>query len=235
MDEWRRKEDAAWAPIKNAECRASLPKELAPIMRRREVYRDETSGVPNRYRSVNIFDLQCDIPEYNRAAELLLTLYKLRYGPPFESAAPSGILNTLIAINGNRGTGKTHLACGLLNLFQAGGRRSNSKYRRAADLFVELKSTFNDKSKSQGQLIAEWVDADFMVIDEMQQRSGTPFEDALLVNLIDQRYGAMRPTLLIANYPTADDFSAQLDDSVVSRLQECGGIIEATWPSFRAR
>lgn len=231
-ERWEEQKTAFESPARNAELRAALPREFSDLMRQRRSIPDKVSGIPDRYKSVNLFDLGFDQPDYLRCADHLLTLYPLRYGPPYESASSTKKLNSLIALVGKRGVGKTHLACGLLNLFQA-GIRGNSLYRRAADLFTELKSTFNDKSYSQKEIIQQWAEAEFLVVDEVQERAGTAFEDTLLVNLIDQRYGNMRPTLLVSNLES-EQLGSNLGDSIASRLQECGGIIEAKWPSFRA-
>jgi DNA replication protein DnaC len=72
-----------------------------------------------------------------------------------------------------------------------------------------------------------------LAIDEIQVRGGKPFEDNLLTNLIDDRYSAMRPTLLMANLPH-EELTETLGASIVDRVTENGAVIHCDWPSFRA-
>ena len=54
----------------------------------------------------------------------------------------------------------------------------------------------------------------------------------MLTHLLDARYGAIRPTIVIANL-TREALPACLGDSITSRLTETGGVLEITGPSFR--
>ena len=73
---------------------------------------------------------------------------------------------------------------------------------------------------------------DLLVLDEIQVRSDTEWENSVLTDLIDSRYAAVRSTLLIANLERSA-LAASLGDSVASRLEETGTIIPCDWPSFR--
>jgi DNA replication protein DnaC len=73
-----------------------------------------------------------------------------------------------------------------------------------------------------------------LVIDEAQERGGTPWEDRILNHIIDRRYAAMIPTIIIAN-AKPDALVASLGESIADRMRETGGIIEITGTSHRGR
>jgi len=83
------------------------------------------------------------------------------------------------------------------------------------------------------QLLAYFADAVLLVIDEVQERGETEFENQKLTAIIDARYRQQRPTLMIGNYKNKAEFAASISPSIVSRIQECGGAIHCDWPSFR--
>jgi DNA replication protein DnaC len=81
-------------------------------------------------------------------------------------------------------------------------------------------------------LLRDLQSVGLLVIDEIQERAETKYEETALVYLIDQRYANMRPTLLIGNIKH-EDFTARIGPSIASRIRETGGVIEFTGPSFR--
>jgi len=109
-------------------------------------------------------------------------------------------------------------------------------YRTAMDVFLEIRDTFRkSSSESELELMEMFADASLLVIDELQQRGETPFESQKLTHIIDLRYRRGRPTLLIGNYADKAAFAASVDDSIISRAQELGGVINCDWPSFRIK
>ncbi len=100
------------------------------------------------------------------------------------------------------------------------------------EIFLRIRATYHRENTSELDAIEELCKPQLLVIDEIQQRGETEFENRLLAYLIDRRYGDMLDTILIGNLtPTA--LADSLDPSIVDRLRETGGIIECTWPSFR--
>ena len=109
----------------------------------------------------------------------------------------------------------------------------NSRYRTAMRFFLEVRATFRKCSeRSEIEVIDELTGSSLLILDEIQERGETPFEDRLLTHVIDARYAAMKPTILIANLTKAE-LSASLGESIVSRAQENGKSIEFNWESYR--
>lgn len=136
----------------------------------------------------------------------------------------------IIALLGNRGTGKTQIAAGLIRAACAGGIYS-CRYTLAFDFFLELRHHMKD-GKGEDHVIREYTKSALLVIDEADVRGHSEWEDRNLTHLIDKRYGAMLDTLLISN-SLPDRFVELIGPSVSDRLRECGGVIECNWKSFR--
>ncbi len=75
---------------------------------------------------------------------------------------------------------------------------------------------------------------EFLIIDEVHDCGDMKFTNKVLTDLIDRRYSACRDTVLIANQ-TGADFAASIGDSILSRLNEHGAILECKWPSYRTQ
>ena len=137
--------------------------------------------------------------------------------------------NGILILHGNRGPGKTRMAAELA-VYQR-----NTRYTTAMRFFLEIRASFRAGSESSElEIISSLIATDLLIIDELQERGDTSFEDRLLTHLIDARYAAQRPTILIANL-TKPELSKSLGPSIVSRLHENGAAIDCYWASFRSQ
>lgn len=137
----------------------------------------------------------------------------------------------LIAASGTQGTGKTQLGSALI--FAATDKLIPSRYALAMDFFIALKETFDAGSKrSESSVINEFVKPKLLVLDELDERSESKWENRLLFHMINQRYNNMSDTLLISRR-SQTDFLASLDPSIQSRIQETGVSFHCGWKSFR--
>lgn len=137
---------------------------------------------------------------------------------------------SITVLIGNRGTGKTQIAVetireGCIALYTA-------RYARALDIFLEVRAAMKSEHQTEIDAIRTYLDPEILVIDEMQERGETAFEDRLLVNILDKRYTSMLDTILIANQ-APEQFITAVGASIADRIRETGGIIECTWESFR--
>jgi DNA replication protein DnaC len=147
----------------------------------------------------------------------------------FQTAKECVKRNGITVLYGKRGGGKTRMAAELAAMV------GSSRYRTAMRFFLEVRATFRkDSERSEMDVIDELAKADLLILDEIQERGETAFEDRLLTHIIDARYAAMRPTVLIANLTKAE-LSRSLGDSIVDRARENGKSIEFTWPSYRTQ
>lgn len=145
----------------------------------------------------------------------------------------------LYCFNGKRGTGKTQAAVSVGKQACLLAARRNEQNRRpffyatAMDFFLSIKATYGTDDKCERDAIAPYLNCSLLVLDEIQVRGSTEWEDRMLDHVIDKRYGMDLDTILIANL-TDSDLAKNLGPSIVSRLTEKGRVCTFTNPSFRA-
>lgn len=173
------------------------------------------SGVPKRHTRL--------IDNFSSPKEWVATRERLydRIGSGF-----------LVALVGKRGPGKTQIAQQVI--LAANATHRTALYTRAMSIFLDVRATYADDDLAELDVIKKYRAPQMLVIDEMQERGETPWEDRILNHLIDLRYGDMTDTLLIANL-TPKAFQASVGESIADRLRETGGIVECTWESMRKR
>jgi len=140
----------------------------------------------------------------------------------------------MFALIGQRGTGKTQLAVELIR-YAVEQENIECKYCSVMEFFMDIKETYRGDytTRTEAEVIRAYVKPQLLVIDEVQERGATEWEDRLLTYMVDKRYGAFRDTLLISNQ-TPEMFGNTIGNSILSRLQETGGIVVCDWQSFRA-
>jgi DNA replication protein DnaC len=144
---------------------------------------------------------------------------------------------SIFILTGMRGTGKTQMAACLGRLYCL--NLELPKYLRVADLYMMIKASFDgDGNESQiiNQLCGRGLNVvpRLLVLDEMHDRGGSAWENRVLNQIVDARYGARLDTILITN-DQGKVLSDKIGPSIVSRADETGGIIECLWDSFRSR
>lgn len=139
----------------------------------------------------------------------------------------------LYVVMGNRGTGKTQLGTCLIGrqCFKLG---KSGLYIKALDVFIALREAYRKDGDAESAVIKRFVQPDLLVIDAMEERGETAFEDRLLNHIIDKRYDNCDDTLLITNQ-TPEAFAASAGPSIISRIHETGDKIVCDWESFRKK
>lgn len=133
----------------------------------------------------------------------------------------------ITAVIGPRGTGKTQIATWaavwMIEARNATGKQNWAEtpaaYTTALEMFIRLRA-----DQHNPESVAKFVAHTLLVIDEIQERGETDFEDRMLTHIIDRRYGAMKPTLLLGNL-TPEKLSASLGWSIIDRIRETGHLI----------
>lgn len=137
----------------------------------------------------------------------------------------------LVALIGGRGPGKTQMGVELMKA--ATEKLKSAYYNTLTGLFLEIKSTFKpDSSTTEEDVVLKLSRYSLLVVDEVGRRSDGDWENRVFFELVDRRYREMKDTLLIANH-TKDQFLQTIGESLASRMQETGGIIECSWESYR--
>lgn len=151
-------------------------------------------------------------------------------------------LNKLIAVTskpcvcamvGTRGPGKTHMGCALVLDFCNKGK--SAYFCEALDYLGKLQGSYRaDSTKGQEKIETEFIRHDLLVLDEMQERGETFWEDRMLTRLVNKRYANDKITVLISNQ-TKELFIERIGPSIADRMNEGGGIIVCNWNSLRGR
>lgn len=181
---------------------------------REEQYR---RTVPKRYWKESLDTYRTDTADWQSAMD------KAR---AFTKAVQGGGFVTLILLGGV-GTGKTHLACGILR--EAGGM-----YRLASTIIEEFRRTRSFGVKeTETDLLDSYGRASLLVIDEIGRGMSAQEEQYMLYQIINERYNRRKPMVMISNH-TKRDFLNYVGVAAADRLTESANIVEFTWKSYRA-
>lgn len=182
------------------------------------------SGIPKRFAQKTVKGYQADTPEQ----ELLLERIKA-YAWEFTK----GHTGRNLALIGNAGTGKTHLACALANhvIRNCGG---TAQFVTVGDLNRKIRESKGfGAAANESTAIAAFAACDLLVIDEVGVQSGTDAEARALFDVFNERYQQMRPTVLISNLDAAGFVNA-VGVRIADRLKEDGGeVLLFGWDSYR--
>lgn len=169
------------------------------------------SGVPERHAKVN--------PEIDGD-----------WGAAWERLKPRLGKGCIIPIIGVRGAGKTQLAVAAIRYVCE--HKAYASYTKAMAIFLDLRDAMIQKERSEKEAIKSYTTQRLLVIDAMEVRGETDFENRVLDYIIDMRYDAGLDTILISNQKK-EEFTQSLGPSIVSRIHESGELIECVWDSFR--
>lgn len=210
------------------ECHATrLEAETRERCRREAVRRfEEESGVPARFRLASFENYQ---PQNKQAATILSRLQG--YAAGFAQYRAKGLS---LILCGTTGTGKTHLACSILNCL-AHEQGVFGLYDTTYRAIQRVRATYRAAEESEQQALARYVAPDLLVLDEIGVQYGTYSEKLVLFSILNGRYEELRPSVLVSNL-TAEEIKNYLGDRIFDRMRENGGAVLAfNWSSYRQR
>lgn len=136
-----------------------------------------------------------------------------------------------ILMLGGVGTGKTLLASVIIEALLPD---YHCLIVKVMGIVRAIKGTWRkDSDRSESDLIEVLINQDLLVIDEVGTQFGSDTERLFIFDIIDGRYQAMKPTILISNLDI-DGVKAVIGDRCIDRLREGGGkMIAFDWDSQR--
>lgn len=186
-----------------------------------------TSGIPARFQGRSFANYRAENDKQRRVLAVAQT-----YAERFEERLRHG---GGLVFCGLPGTGKTHLATAIGNhVIQQHGR---------AVLFVTVmralravKETWQkDAERTEREVLRQLLDPDLLILDEVGVQFGSEAEKLILFEIINGRYEAMRPTILLSNLPEAE-LGDYIGVRTLDRMREGGGAVLAfDWDSYRTR
>lgn len=181
----------------------------------------EASGVPARFRDATLATFVAVTDAQKRVARIVA-----RYVDSFDPNSGVGLL-----LLGNCGSGKTLLACAVINALVE--RRHSARYLRVTDAVRAIKATYSKSSTiTDSEAIAGLVSPDLLVLDEVGVQFGTEHEAVLLFDILDRRYAECRSTILVSNL-NAPEIERHLSERVMDRFRETGAVLAFDWSSHR--
>ena len=186
-------------------------------LREKRLYIHYSQEVPERFFKESLDTYKADDDEKRTA------LAKARL---FVQAVKCGGFQTLIFL-GNVGTGKTHLACGII-------RECGGLYRLASSIVEELRraKSFN-ADKTEAKILDAYGKTGLLIIDEIGRGAVAAEEQYMLYQIINERYNRRKPTVLISNQ-TKKEFLQYIGIAAADRLTESAQVVELTGKSYRA-
>lgn len=183
-----------------------------------------SAGIQPRYRDHTFGTFPARTPEARAALSVLRS-----YANTFRRInRPAGIS---IVMLGGVGTGKSGLAACVTNAVIADGL--TALYMTAYAAVRHQRDTWGRKGPTETEALADLLEPDLLVLDEVGSAVGDPREMAMLFQVLDGRYGQKKPTIVVSNL----DMKALrlfLGSRLVDRLQDDSSFsLTFDWPSLR--
>lgn len=178
-------------------------------------------GVPERYLHASLTDLR----EETKAQEEVGTQVRR-----FVAGGWGGSPGLLFL--GNVGTAKTMMGAALVNHWLEHHGKQSARFYTMLSLLRRVKATWKDSVETEEMAYQRLADLRLLVIDEIGVQFGSQAENAIFTEVINRRYNALHPTILIGNL-TLEECAEVLGERVVDRFRDGGHALAFTWPSQR--
>src|ERR1700676_916973 len=155
--------------------------------------------IPKRYEHCELSNFTTDFPGADRSIELA-QISAARFVQEFDPRAGAGLLMV-----GGIGTGKTHLAVGILKELIA-ARGSACLFCDYRELLKQIQNSYNDSVKAtELQVLRPVFETEVLVLDELGAVKPTEWVWDTVSLILNARYNDKRTTIITTNF--ADDAS----------------------------
>lgn len=180
------------------------------------------AGVPPRYECKTLDTYRVSNAGQEKALAACRTLV---------AAVSAGREAPNLIMTGTPGTGKTHLCCGVVLALHAARRVCRIDL---PDLIREIRATWRKDSEYSEDSVLDWYGAlDLLILEEVGTGSGSDDERARIFQVINRRYEAMLPTVVVTNLSLAE-LRTEMGERVIDRLREGErSLVVFDWESAR--
>lgn len=180
-------------------------------------------GIPKRYRRKGLASFI--VPRGDRQRQEIKMAAKA-YAETFQPHEDRAIL-----LRGGTGSGKTHVAVGIL--MEVLNRGHRGLYCNVTALLARLRDSYSANSpKRESEILQEVMDADLLVLDDLGAEAATDWVRDRLYLIINSRYESSRATIVTTNCDDAE-LAERIGDRSVSRLREMCEVLEFPNEDYR--
>lgn len=202
---------------------------ICPACRRESALRvmGEESETPDAFQGATLENFACQMTKQKSAIKTVRRhIHRITGGVAKERG--DGLI-----LWGASGTGKTHIAVGILRECQGAGMSGH--FIRAVVLMRLIRQANSFQARHDDlNLLDRLSDVDVLVIDDVGKTLGNDFERSGLFALIDTRWAYSRPTIITTN-ASPTDLKDLLTPAGFDRLTAGGAnILRMDWKSHRS-
>lgn len=202
-------------------------------LKNRQTLPDSSSAgdyeVSQRRYKIDRLLADANLPERHKDRKLGELKQNSEWAKSFSTLSGVVEAGAIAILLGKRGNGKTQAAVEALK--RTCEELRAARYIHARMLYNEILDKADNGRRTEA--VNYFTKPHLLVIDELQDSYETISAAKDITLLIDIRYGACKPTILIANL-TVEGVSKALGPSVIDRARESGGVVEFKGESFRA-
>lgn len=134
--------------------------------------------------------------------------------------------NLFLVGGGCVGTGKTHLACAIAH--KVIEQNIPAKFINVTSMIAEIKEKFD---------ISEFINVDLLIIDDLGKENGTNWVCETIYSIINQRYEAMKPTVITTegNIASLKENYGEKGKAIISRLIQDFYLINLSGNDYRQK
>ncbi len=185
------------------------------------------AGMPKRFKDKTFASYEPTGADQGRIRDICQ-----RYATGFKGVYKSGVN---LVLTGRPGTGKTHLAAAILQEVMTQGR--TGIFVSISEMLRAIRATYStNAAMREDQAFDSFIKPDLLVLDEVGVSIGDEEKrKAMVFDVINARYNAMKPTILLGNL-NEDDLKQYLGERVWDRIREGGApVLAFTWESHRGK
>jgi DNA replication protein DnaC len=203
--------------------------------------------IPKRYEHCELSNFTTDFPGADRSIELA-QISALRFVQEFDPRNGAGLL-----LVGGIGTGKTHLAVGILKELIA-TRGSACLFCDYRDLLKQIQNSYNDSVKAtELQVLRPVFEAEVLLLDELGAVKPSEWVWDTVSLILNTRYNDNRTTIITTNFADEpavgvarslsparaatreETLGDRIGERMRSRLHEMCRIVKMDGPDFRQK
>jgi DNA replication protein DnaC len=184
----------------------------------------DIASIPKKYATVALSDYQVTLPGQSLALQVCQ-----KFAHSWDAQLKRG---GSLVFTGGPGTGKTHLACAIVNHIIP-KYMALAAFGTVSSVTRTVRATYSKNNpKTESQALADLLVPDLLIIDEVGASNGSEHELGLLFEIINRRYENLRPMILISNL-SEPELKKLLGHRAMDRFAECGTVLAFDWPSHR--